>query len=185
MKVCKGPCGEDKPVGEFARKLNGLQPICKSCDSARQRAYREKKRDNVEYKKRNNEANARWKRENPERHKAMAKRAKDKYLANPANKEKAAATHRDWCRKRMYGISTEEYQSLLLLQGGHCAICPNTATLGVDHCHKTGTVRGILCRNCNLMLGHAMDRQQTLEAGRDYLLRFEFSLNGEYCANSR
>jgi hypothetical protein len=41
--------------------------------------------------------------------------------------------------------------------------------LAVDHDHVTGTVRGLLCNHCNLMIGHALDRQHILIAGADYL----------------
>lgn len=49
-----------------------------------------------------------------------------------------------------YGITEEQYQELLLLQGGGCAICGKTIdqegrNLAVDHNHKTGEIRGLLC----------------------------------------
>ena len=40
-----------------------------------------------------------------------------------------------------------------------------------DHCHRTGRVRGILCRECNLLLGHARDDTNVLKAAIDYLDR--------------
>lgn len=55
-----------------------------------------------------------------------------------------------------YGITREDYLALLQLQGGVCAVCgqlPKTKRLAVDHDHKTGEVRGLLCadmeRGCN------------------------------------
>ena len=48
------------------------------------------------------------------------------------------------------------------IYGGH---------LFVDHEHSTGVVRGLLCTNCNTMLGHAKDNPDTLRAGIDYLAK--------------
>lgn len=60
-----------------------------------------------------------------------------------------------------YGLAPGEYELLYQLQGGRCAICQRatgaTRRLSVDHDHKTGRVRGLLCRPCNTMLGHARD----------------------------
>lgn len=60
-----------------------------------------------------------------------------------------------------YGLSTGDYQRLYDAQGGVCAICQRATgasrRLSVDHDHKTGEVRGLLCRPCNTMLGHGRD----------------------------
>jgi hypothetical protein len=53
------------------------------------------------------------------------------------------------------GITQAEYDRLLVEQGGHCALCPNTPKtrrLHVDHDHATGAVRGLLCFRCNRFL---------------------------------
>lgn len=53
------------------------------------------------------------------------------------------------------GVTDEEYDRLLAAQDGVCAICgnpPKTRRLHVDHDHKTGAVRGLLCWPCNRML---------------------------------
>lgn len=63
--------------------------------------------------------------------------------------------------ERTYGLSAEEYDALLVKQGGKCAICrnrPKTKRLAVDHSHKTGEVRGLLCSRCNHdLMGAAWD----------------------------
>ncbi|MFF3673594.1 endonuclease domain-containing protein [Streptomyces sp. NPDC002120] len=53
-----------------------------------------------------------------------------------------------------YGLASGEYGELLAKQGGKCAICKGTrkSNLDVDHCHKTGLVRGLLCARCNRQL---------------------------------
>lgn len=69
--------------------------------------------------------------------------------------------------KRVYKITLEDYQELFEVQGGVCAICHHSETnldpksgltryLAVDHDHKTGRVRGLLCRRCNQVLGFSM-----------------------------
>lgn len=77
-------------------------------------------------------------------------------------------------KKRLsrYGITVEEYISLLENQNSKCAICKRiqlTKSLAVDHNHKTGKVRGLLCGNCNLALGLLEDNATFLQAGIDYL----------------
>ena len=64
--------------------------------------------------------------------------------------------------KTFYGITKQEYQEMYERQGGVCACCEKKARLSVDHCHKTGKVRGLLCTNCNLALGHCKDDPQIL-----------------------
>jgi Recombination endonuclease VII len=73
--------------------------------------------------------------------------------------------------KRLYGISAAEYDALLAKQGGVCAICRKRSKgrLCVDHCHLTGTVRGLLCSACNVALGYLKDDQASLVAALAYL----------------
>ena len=77
-----------------------------------------------------------------------------------------------------YGISRERYEQLLVQQNGVCAICRAGETakmygkvtkLAVDHCHSSGEIRGLLCANCNIILGRAQDSIETLRAAIKYL----------------
>src|SRR5262245_51094954 len=72
---------------------------------------------------------------------------------------------------KRYGITPAEYDALLEKQGGLCAICRKRSKqrLCVDHCHLTGTVRGLLCTSCNLGLGSLKDDQASLVAALAYL----------------
>lgn len=80
--------------------------------------------------------------------------------------------------EKTYGIDTAEYERILALQGGRCAICGRKPTgrmrLAVDHDHKTGMVRGLLCSgdpSCNhSLLGGAHDDARMLWNGYVYLL---------------
>ncbi len=78
---------------------------------------------------------------------------------NPGRKDRM----RDYWLKRQFGISLEEYNSMLCEQKGRCAICKTTdpncsgnaklKNFHIDHDHITGKVRGLLCNKCNLNLG--------------------------------
>lgn len=73
-----------------------------------------------------------------------------------------------------YGITEERYAELLKQQKGRCAICrnrPRTQRLAVDHNHKTGAVRGLLCKRCNHdLLGGGHDDIEVLWRAVAYLL---------------
>jgi hypothetical protein len=80
--------------------------------------------------------------------------------------------------KRTYGITQDEYESLLISQGGVCAICKQTnpakgeqepERLAVDHSHYSGTTRALLCQRCNKLLGLAEDSQELLFRAQCYL----------------
>lgn len=83
---------------------------------------------------------------------------------------------------REFGITQDDYRAILEAQEGVCAICkqpetakrPTTQTpkaLAVDHCHKEGHVRGLLCWRCNSVLGKVGDSIQTLQSMIEYLQR--------------
>lgn len=84
-----------------------------------------------------------------------------------------------FCQK--YGITIEQYDAILLAQNGICAICGGTTAidkwksglknLQVDHCHKTGRVRGLLCFHCNTALGHFRDNVEWMKTAILYLER--------------
>lgn len=75
--------------------------------------------------------------------------------------------------KAKFGISQTDWNLLFQHQKGVCAGCNREATgyhgLGVDHCHKTGYVRGLLCSNCNTALGLLKDNPDTLNRLIGYL----------------
>lgn len=72
-----------------------------------------------------------------------------------------------------YGINVDQYDAMYEAQDGTCAICnSNPVTgrrLGVDHCHTTLAVRGLLCDDCNLGLGKLGDTLERLRAAVAYL----------------
>jgi len=78
---------------------------------------------------------------------------------------------RDDARKCYFGISPAEYSELKRNQRGKCAICMKQPErfLQIDHDHKTGNVRGLLCRKCNTLLGMALESEVTLKSAIHYL----------------
>lgn len=111
------------------------------------------------------------------------------------NREKMKAYHRAWRNKRgpehmrglymkyRFGLTMDQYKSLLAIQGGGCAICggPETGNgrwhgnagklrhFTVDHDHLTDSVRGLLCRRCNRALGLFKDDPNHLLSAFRYL----------------
>lgn len=81
----------------------------------------------------------------------------------------------DLSLQKLYGITAQRYRELLDQQGGCCAICKATAVGGngkrwhVDHCHKTGAIRGLLCQRCNMGLGYFRDDPALLAQAIKYL----------------
>ncbi len=147
-KKCSS-CHHIKPATSFrkcARNKDGRRTQCKDCQKLREDEYREANRELLRQKSRRY-----W-------------------------------TRRDTVSLRQsqlrfhYRMEPVEYERLHTLQNGLCAICgkPQTANkkfLSVDHDHQTGRVRGLLCFNCNLALGHFQDDLTRLEKAAAYLRR--------------
>ena len=81
---------------------------------------------------------------------------------------------RKYSLKKRYNITIEEYNELIILQEAKCKICGTkdagaTENFAVDHDHKTGHVRGLLCMSCNIALGLMKDNVDILEAAIVYL----------------
>lgn len=135
-------CGETKPLNDFLsekRHKNGKRNMCKACG----RAFSVEKR----------KGDRAW---------------LDKYQKNSRETER----YRRVDLLRRYGLVQKDYDDLLVKQGGVCAICghpPQAKYLVVDHSHSDGHVRGLLCRYCNLALGHFKDSQEILKKALDYL----------------
>lgn len=78
-------------------------------------------------------------------------------------------------RLRQYGIEVSDFEDMMAMQNGQCAICGFSDTDNkklfpvVDHCHKTGIVRGLLCMACNQGLGKFKDNANLLMAAAAYL----------------
>ncbi len=161
MKRCKH-CHEDKPLEDFytdKKARDGRRPECKACNLERRAAkYRANPRPAIERA-------LRWQRENPDRVRANMAR----FTASGHRK----ISNRKSRLKRKYGITLEQFEAMLAAQGGGCAICGKPGADNVDHDHDTGRVRGILCFNCNVAIGHVANDEDRLAAAMAYLARDE------------
>lgn len=87
-------------------------------------------------------------------------------------KERKSTAHENRVQK-VYRLNPGDYERLYQAQSGVCAICKRatgkTRRLSVDHDHATGKVRGLLCRPCNDMLGHARDSYMFFYRAANYL----------------
>jgi len=138
-------CGIEKPYSEFAksnsRKL-GIQYTCKQCNSDRAKL---------------------WYFNNKSRAKENAKR----WVKN--NREKAKQYAKERLRKHHYGMEYGEYDKMFAAQSGKCYLCNRKTKLEVDHCHKTGCVRKLLCRRCNLFVGWIESNMNLLDSAIRYI----------------
>lgn len=141
-------CKEIKTPAEFfadASYHDGLSRRCKPCAIAGHDVWRLKNMDKAR------EHSKKWRRDNPE-------------------------ASRDHGRKARYGIPAGTYEQMLAAQNGRCAICHTNIPGGrgefkIDHNHDTGKVRGLLCNNCNVGLGHFKSNEGFLLEAVEYLRR--------------
>ena len=141
MKICT-VCEIPKTIDCFYKRTaspDGYATQCKTCDNKKRSA---------------------WKKANPE-----------------ANQK----SNRNNQLLKRYGITFDEYESMLDAQGGKCGICGTKENYSghtgyrkdwswsVDHCHKTGKVRGLLCNNSNRALGLFKDEVNTLKSAISWL----------------
>lgn len=91
---------------------------------------------------------------------------------NPLCKPCFSFRNRELRLKNLYGLTIQDYETMLDNQDRKCAICHvgfGTRQFDIDHNHTTGKVRGLLCNNCNQMLGQAKDSILVLERAIQYL----------------
>jgi hypothetical protein len=96
------------------------------------------------------------------------------YSCEAAVKKERLARSHDVYVSKTYGIPLGSYALLYEAQGGQCFICRRatgrTKRLAVDHDHKTGLVRGLICKPCNWLLGHSRDDPEFFDRAKAYLL---------------
>jgi hypothetical protein len=130
---------------------------------AERRAYRAKNKAKLDAQKRA------WEKANPEM--VSMQRARRRVKAMNAKINDGLKYH--------YDITLERFNELLAEQGGVCAICKKlevtsrTKRLVVDHDHKTGRVRGLLCHRCNCGLGYFKDDSSLISGALSYLSRWD------------
>lgn len=111
-----------------------------------------------------------------ERHPERAREALRKWReANPEYQRIYWSKNYLWLRARRYGMTRQEFGEMLKAQDGKCAICPRELILGgkggmqIDHDPRTGRVRGLLCRCCNVGLGMFAENPELMRLAINYL----------------
>ena len=112
-----------------------------------------------------NEYQRGWLDRNPDARKKYNERQKLRY--DPTAKKEGDL-------RKMYGISTRDYEDMIRIQGGRCSLCGDSFSTEnrnpcVDHDHKTGVVRGILHNKCNRALGLLRDDPAMCDLAAAYL----------------
>lgn len=157
MPVCN-TCQVELVVGENWTEGNVKKHyyICKKCIYMKTKNYSAEHPDHVKT----------YQAEYYITNKAKAnKRAKEWRVTNPGKM-------REYSLKWHYGMTVEDYESMLKNQDNVCAIChtlPSKKHLVVDHAHDTNIVRGLLCSNCNTGLGLFKDSIDNLSSAIMYL----------------
>jgi len=145
VKSCSR-CSSAGPFHVDRSRKDGLHSWCMPCVNGRKRTYRKTHAPQVKA------YDLSYKRENPEKVQLQDRRR----------------------RLRQLGLTVEDYEGLLVEQGGCCcAICKqperNGKRLSVDHNHTTNKVRGLLCGNCNVSLGLMGEEPGRLRLAASYL----------------
>jgi hypothetical protein len=109
---------------------------------------------------REKENNRKWREANPEKVRAAARARRARIAVPkvaPQSTEQRLANRRVSTNKRRYGLAAEQHADMIVAQGGMCAICRATPSIGkvlhVDHNHATKRVRALLCSRCNFLVG--------------------------------
>lgn len=105
-----------------------------------------------------------------ERNRRYREKNRDKVRAyQKLYRKSRSGFNRNYQLRYHYGISVDDYEKLFIEQDGCCAICGKRTKLDVDHCHKSGRIRGLLCRQCNHALGLLYDNPELFKIAIEYL----------------
>lgn len=96
------------------------------------------------------------------------RRSQERYAATKARGE---YSKRKYSPDGVTKMTPQIYETMLAAQEGKCSICDEPEGLFIDHCHKSGRVRALLCIRCNHGLGQFKDRPEILRKAADYLER--------------
>jgi hypothetical protein len=166
-------CKQHKPRAAFAKNKSmrdGLQAYCRECAAAYHQQRQVAKGRNV-----------RPRVEVPEGHKHCRTCGEIKPHSEWQRNRSASDGLATLCKsckavkgraghlKRHYGLTEAERDEMVASQMGLCVICLNAPAVHVDHCHKTGRVRGVLCFNCNSAIGKLGDDPDTGRRAVAYL----------------
>ncbi len=167
MQKCS-TCNKVLPFEKFHKKSqnkNGYSHICRRCTSDKWKEYR---KQDPNFAEKHKLRGSRWYSENRE----------DKLKKNKEWRESHKSEYREINLKSRFGINNLQYDNILESQNNSCAICKKhkdefSYHLVVDHCHATGKIRGLLCKKCNLGIGHLDDNIDILKSSISYLEKYK------------
>jgi len=164
-------CKKEKIKEDFHKhnkNKKGIQGRCKECDKKwhHARYLRDKEKINLQAKK--------YRLENKEK---LDIKSKEWKIKNP---DKVKKYQRITNLRREFNLEVEDYNKMYKEQNGKCFLCGEPETfyhpkhkkilmLSVDHCHKNGKIRKLLCRKCNNGLGLLKDSPELLRKAADYI----------------
>jgi len=149
-RMC-GSCGEEKSLSAFSKDKKGkggLSSKCKECAK---------------------EATRLWKLANPEQARLAVKNCFNR------NRQQYYSSHNERQLLVKYGLTKEAYVTLVQNCGDICPICGREFGVTaytkpvIDHCHTSGKVRGLICRQCNIGLGAFKDNIKSMKNAIEYL----------------
>jgi len=155
--------------------------LCKKCYS---------KKHYIKNRRKYTELQKKWRKNNPIRVRKLGNKSQQKYCKNHPERvrkilRKYYKTHLEQSKKRgrkshfkrNYNLTFKQFKKMLKKQDYKCVLCKIKHTkkqrLQVDHNHKTGKIRGLLCASCNKMLGFGYDIVKTFKNAVKYLLIYE------------
>ena len=163
-----GFCNHHGSISPELIKIQYGREICRICHRAT--AGKKRNSNRADY----NARMAKDREENPEKWTA-------RYKAHYARlKERFGDFHSLNKQCRLHGITMDDYANMLDMQDNKCGICKKEETckdprhdrvrrLSIDHCHKTGKVRGLLCHSCNTAIGKFKDDIELLHKAIRYI----------------
>lgn len=166
-------CEEVKSIDNFTKdpsRKDGLHPYCRKCRAVERRNSRNANPEKLREQSR----------QSYRKHKEKRAVTRQLFLSTENGQRKT----KSWKMQGRYGITLDDYNDMRNEQRYCCAICgghetevpkgnskSNERALHVDHCHTTGIIRGLLCTNCNTMLGKVKDDIAVLQKAIDYLTK--------------
>jgi|SRR5208282_2186452 len=194
-KVCT-TCKQDLPLSAFGknkRTKDGLHWSCKPCNVARSADWQRRNKDKVAARNKRwvqsnraqmNDIQRDWRKRNPEKMAAIVERSREsRNKARAAygvrNPEKVKSWQRTNQLRTLYGLTVEQYESMLATQSGLCAICGSekpdkrNRRMFVDHSHVSGKVRALLCAVCNFRVGFIESTPTWVDAVESYLAQYK------------
>lgn len=162
MKTCL-KCGQEKPISEYHAKRGKPQPQCKTCRSDYMAKHYKENRPRERAKRKS------WYEANREY--VCEKMRTDRLLH--------LEEYRLRSRLRRKGMTFEEYTYKVTSQKNACEICHSSfgreayKCSYIDHCHKTGKFRGLLCSQCNTAIGLLKESETLFKACITYLKKYK------------